>query len=137
MSIEPVTSSTENHSTEPESEKGNLNGREVEAQQHMDNAKENFIEYAKDCIKASVPAGAAITQGALLPAVVATVIIVDGIPKFIEGCREYEEAVTIRNAEKGLDKFWNPLKVEKEAGGSDSNIECDRENDRDSWDREY
>ena len=129
MSTEPVTSSIENHSIEPESEKGDLNGREVEVQQHIANAKEHLKEYVLSPIEATAHI---VTNPNPVGIMEAGKIIKKGHSHLIEGCKEYNTAVEIERAAKGQDKFGNPLNIEKETNESDSNPECDRENDRDS-----
>ena len=118
MSIDPVSPETSDScNLEQEKQTGDLNGREVEIQQHMDSAKEHI----KDFVLAPVEAAAhVITNPTYIGIAEATKIIVENHHNLIDACKEYNEAKRIENEENGLDRFYNPL-----------------ENDRDSWDRDY
>ncbi len=136
--VEVNTTTPENNNSEKETNTGSLNGREVEAKEHEKNAQEKIVEYAKDCIKASAVIGGATASAApIVPVAAAAVIIIDGSKKLVEACQEYNEAKRIENEAKGLDIFGNPLKIESDNSVSSNENNCDRENDRDSWDREY
>ena len=134
MTVEAVNSETQkNEISNDEPEKGDLNGREVEIQNHKDNAKNSIKEFGKDCIKGA----AALSSGAALPAAAGVIVIIDGSQKLITACEEYGKAVELENLERGLDKFGNPIRKEIEIEGSYDVNNYERENDRDSWDCEY
>jgi len=122
MSVEAVSSdpNTTSNSVE-EKQTGSLNGREVEIQEHKENAKECL----KDYLLAPVEAAAhVIVNPNYIGVVEAVKIIAENHQNLIEACKEYNEAKRIENEEKGLDPFYNPL-------------DSGHENDRDSWDRDY
>lgn len=122
MSIESGSSETTGvSSSEQEQQTGEINGREVEIQQHRDNAVEHLKEYIASPIQA---AAQIITNPTYVGVTEAGKTIAEGQHHLIDACKEYNESVRIQNEEKGLDMFSNPL-------------DNDSENDRDSWDREY
>lgn len=105
MSVEAVNSEpVEQQGYKEEVESGDLNERDVEIQEHKEKAVEKVTEFVKDSLKAGAVAGAAVGG-----AIIAPIMIYDSSKKLIEGCKEYEEAVTIENELKGLDKFGNPI----------------------------
>lgn len=110
MSVEAVNSEpVEHQGYKEEVESGDLNGRDVEIQEHKEKAVEKVTEFVKDSLKAGAVAGGAIAGAAVGGAIIAPIMIYDSSKKLIEGCKEYEEAVTIENESKGLDKFGNPI----------------------------
>jgi len=123
VSIEAVSSEPNvTNGSDEEKATGDLNGREVEIQQHKEKANEKITDFVKESIIAGYTAGGAIAAGAVAGAIVVPIVIYDASKKLIEACKEYEEAVILENEAMGLDKFGNSI---------------DNENDRDSWDRDY
>lgn len=117
MSIDPVTTeSTSQEKTEQEKSTGNLNGREVEVKEHKENAKEHMGEF----IRESIQAGVTIVACPPVGLITAPKTIASASNHLIDGCKEYNEA----------------KRIEREAASS-SCSESTKENDRDSWDKEY
>ena len=135
MTVEAVSSETQNHEISEEKEKGDLNGREVEIKKHMDNAKQAIKDFGDACIKGA----AGIMSGHPLAAASGGIYIAKSSDTLVEACKEYGKAVELKNAAKGLDKFGNTLRHEVEHKDANE-YEVDKnekENERDSWDCEY
>ncbi len=116
-SVESVSSdSSSDPVSEPEKQVGDLNGREVEVQEHKENAKEHLGEFVKE----SIQAGLVVAAHPGVGLIVAPKMIYDASNHLIEGCKEYNEAKRIENEAQ-----------EQSSSG------LDHEPDRDSWDREY
>jgi hypothetical protein len=114
MTVEAVSSETQNNEISEEKEKGDLNGREVEIKEHMDDFEKNMKEFLMDNIEVVLSTGEAVLKA-----------IVCSPGKLIKGCESYEKAVELENAAKGLDKFGNPLRHEVERENAED-YEVDR-----------
>ncbi len=131
MSIEPVTSDPSGGSdNEQENQIGDLNGREVKIQEHKDRANEHFRDFFISPIEAAANVIVNLSPTGVMNAVK---VISENHHHLIDGCAERNEAHRLENEAKGLDMFYNPIETEK---AYESN-ECDHENDRDNWDRDF
>lgn len=116
-SVESVSSdSPSDQVNEPDKQVGDLNGREVEVQEHKENAKNHLGEFVKE----SIQAGLVVAAHPAVGLIVAPKMINDASNHLIEACKEYNEATRIENE-----------------GQEQSSSGLDHEPDRDSWDREY
>ena len=126
MTVEAVSSGVQNNEISEENEKGDLNGREVEIQDHKDKAIENGKEFLIGNLEVVLSTDEAVGKA-----------IVTTPQKLITACEEYGKAVELENLEKGLDKFGNPIRKKIEPEGTHEFDGYEKENDRDSWDCEY
>lgn len=135
VTMETITAeSSASESNFQEAEKGNLNGRDVEIQNHMDNSKEHIKDFFLGAIEASAHV---LMNRSYIGVTEAGKMIRDNPNHLIEGCKEYNKAIELKNREKGLDKFYNPIKIERDYGNDIDDSCYERGNDYDSWDKEY
>jgi len=93
-----------------------------------------MIEFAEKNIEGGLALGVAIVAEAPPLAIItaAGITVYRASEKLIDACKEYNKVIELKNAEKGLDKFGNPVAIE-----NDCNNTHEIAYDRDSWDREY